>query len=449
MPIIQRSSKAGAPRNNEALTQSGSLPRASFLNRLWKIVNKPAILVLLWLYVAIQLGVTFAALPKRVNRIDFSVYYASATALRQGINPYTADLTPIASQFHLDLGPLVRGDFSPVFLSCFEALTHFNPRTAYWIWFGLNVILLGEALTLLLSELRTGVAALAALMLLYEPLAEHFGYAQSQIVVLLLLVLMLRWLKEGHDALAGIALGVAGALRVFPLVLGGYLLLRKKWRALVPATLVVALASVIAVAVAGFSVCISFLSAALFYTQYEFAGVFKAISLSDFVSRLFWYALGTHLGYIPDLCRRLTGVLADFALLLLTMRATVITDDARVFSLWIVTSILISPIAWVHYMVLMFIPFLQLAHAAQEETCSSRALWAMVISYLLLEVPFYFLHAAGGHNSRLLSIGIGELYFVALALAYLSVYWLAVDSPAPTKDNLRFSSRARWLTPPP
>ena len=70
----------------------------------------------------------------------------------------------------------------------------------------------------------------------------------------------------------------------------------------------------------------------------------------------------------------------------LTVAATVRlkgTDpDWRALGMWIVASVLLSPIAWIYYMVLFFIPFVQLAAAGSSG--SRRAQGTAVLSYVLM-----------------------------------------------------------------
>jgi Glycosyltransferase family 87 len=415
--------------------QASSFPSAapklddSLLKRLWVLANKPVILVVIWLGAIMHLAAVFAKLPQRAAQTDFSVYYTSATMLRAGLNPYTTDITPAARRLGLDVGPLTHDDSMPFFLLCFAPLTRLSPKAAYWVWFGTNSAVLALVIVLLLQGLGRGKLLLAALMLPYQPVAEHFAYARTEILILLMLVLMLHWLEEGHDGAAGLILALAGALRAFPLVLAGYLLLRGQWRALFYTAVGLAIISIITVAMLGLPLCASFVNGALFSAQYQFAAMFLDVSLSAFVSRLFWYPMGPHLGHSLEVLRGVAVVSADLAVLVLTIRVTLASSDkSRAFSLWIVTSILLSPIAWVHYMVLVFILFAQLALAASQGRCSDRAIWAMLASYVLLKIPNDLLEMARHRHSPVFFFGIGELYFFTLVLAYLSAYWLAADS---------------------
>ena len=110
-----------------------------------------------------------------------------------------------------------------------------RPVPSYWTWFGLNVLALGLAFVLLLQNGRFDFAkemTFVALAILYPPLLNHFKFGQSQIVVLLCLVLMMSSLRRDNQPLAGILLAFASMLRVFPIMMVGYLVVERKWRAL-------------------------------------------------------------------------------------------------------------------------------------------------------------------------------------------------------------------------
>src|ERR1700694_4215969 len=73
------------------------------------------------------------------RKIDFSVYYASAWAMRQLLNPYKTDIAQIANEIGLDTNTINRATDPPTFLVCFEPLTLMSPRRAYWTWTWLNL----------------------------------------------------------------------------------------------------------------------------------------------------------------------------------------------------------------------------------------------------------------------------------------------------------------------
>jgi Glycosyltransferase family 87 len=209
-----------------------SLPFAS----LAALLARPPLIVTLWVVATMSLGALALHLPERGNREDFSSYYASAWTLRAGGNPYIRDLDPAANRLGLHLGLLKRAAYTPTFILCFELLTLLRPQAAYWTWQTLNAIALCVAMLLLLDGTpgigRREALLLAPLMLIYPPLGDHFAYGQCQFMLLLMLVLMLRSMERGWDATAGLFLALAGLLKAFPLFIGGYLLLRRRWAAL-------------------------------------------------------------------------------------------------------------------------------------------------------------------------------------------------------------------------
>jgi hypothetical protein len=80
--------------------------------------------------------------------------------------------------------------------------------------------------------------------------------------------------------------------------------------------------------------------------------------------------------------------------------------------------VLLAPTAWVHYLVLMLLPFIMMAIAAKCGRASHRAIWMAVASFRI---------AFGEHPHGILRSLAGEGSFMTLATAYVSAYWFATD----------------------
>src|SRR5262249_54466970 len=106
--------------------------------------------------------------------------------------------------------------------------------------------------------------------------------------------------------------------------------------------------------------------------------------------------------------------------------------------LWIMTAILVSPTSWFYYLVLLAIPMVKLSAAAANDRTSRRALWIGVATYSLAWIYF----SAVDIRSRQLALHPDTLVWRAGAspvalLAYLSLYWFAVDPGASDRERAR------------
>ena len=93
----------------------------------------------------------------------------------------------------------------------------------------LSAIAFALALALLFDRFRLGgtAPAVVALILLSPPVTTHLWYGQSQFLILLLLVLVMRRLWHRRDELAGLALVAAMPFKAFPAVIIGYMLTQR------------------------------------------------------------------------------------------------------------------------------------------------------------------------------------------------------------------------------
>lgn len=403
--------------------QKTTLRRGVSLKRFATVLKQPRIAALLWILAILHLIWVFSLLPGREKKIDFSVYYTAAVAVHAHINPYTADLTPLAKRLGLNLDTQTHIAETPFFLLAFEPLATVSPEAAYWIWFSISLAALGLSMILLLSRVGSGSAALGALMLLYPPLTRHFLIAQSQILVLLLLTCLLLALEKEKDALSGFLLAVAGALRAYPLAMAAYLLLTRRLRALASTVLFLVIITALTVFSLGPSFCLAWFDGLLYAAK--FGANPLAVSLPTFISRFFWFGFGMELAGPLALWRSGTIAIAEAALLVLSTRATLRSPKHVGFSVWIVAAILLSPIAWTHYLVLLFIPFSEMAARADRGEWSERAIWAMIGSYVLTVAASIAMGSLPTDRELSRWIWVGQGFSASVLLAYLSVYWLA------------------------
>jgi hypothetical protein len=392
-------------------------------------LTESPIIVVLWVGAILHALLIFGQIRGRVTRWDFSHYYLSALAMRAGLNPYTTDLRPLGQV--LGIEGIEHATYPPAFLLCFEPLTLMTPRAAYWTWFGINVAALALALALLFREipsLRTRqIMVLIPLAILYPPLGTHFFYAQTQVLILLLFVLMMWAMGRGYERTAGLFLALAGLIKIFPLLMVGYFVTRHRWRAVSYTAAGVIAGVLVTIAMVGVQRSLGFMNGVHSITSYEFIARPANIALGAFVSRLFWYASGTMgggEGALLGWVRPIVALAAQLLLLGLTARATWAAKaardaDWRAFSLWVVATILLAPTAWIHYAVLLLIPFGLVAAAGWASRAGAGAIWLTLASYALLALAMGF-EPRLERGAPLAAIFVDECAFISVLLAYCS-----------------------------
>jgi hypothetical protein len=408
-------------------------------DRIAVALRRPAVLVSLWIAAVYKFVLAFLTLPPLAHRLDFVCYYDSALALRMGLDPYTSNLSAIGNRFGFETGPLIYGVDTPFFLLLFEPLTRFPPATAFAIWTLFNLVVLGAAIYLLLVR-RPGLDAstgwlLGALILAFYPVGWNFFWAQTQVLIMAVLVLAMRAMEDEREGTAGLMVALAGLLRAYPFLLLGYFAVRRKWRALKFAIVGAIAGALIPVAFFGFAQCFSWVHGAAWVSNHDRMIFPFVISIAPFVSRMFWAVFGRA---AIDWPRHVAILGADAIILGMTVRVTLAgvgrrDDNFRNYSLWIVTTAMLSPIAWHHYLVLLVIPFVQIVIATVQNRASRRALWMALASYLLacVSVPITFRLLA--HPTAFqrafpsLSAPLLETGFFTLLMGYIAAYWFAVD----------------------
>jgi hypothetical protein len=411
--------------------------------RIATAMRQPAILAVVWICALLVLIGTLTRMPGQWHRRDFSNYYESAWALRHGIDPYSMNLTPIGTQLSLETNWLVHASETPPFLLCFEPLTRLRPQLAFWIWTAINFSTLAIAMYLLLADRRglTGRTAwlLAGLMLMSAPVNLNFYWGQSQLIILALMVAAMRSMERDRDGAAGLLIAAAALLRAYPLLLVGYFVFRRKWRAVFFAAAGIAVGGFATIAILGLSQSLSFVHAALWLTDYRVVNRVDDLSLGPFVSRMFWAITNTTSGSSVDWVRRVAMATADAVVLGLIIRATLADPDRRdpdwrIYSLWIATAIMLTPVGWHHYLVLLAIPFVQMVASAAQGRSRSRAIWMAASAYLLSAISlraFSRFMVPPPTEFQLtfpwLARVLEETSFIALLTGYIAAYWFATD----------------------
>lgn len=296
---------------------------------------------------------------------DFPSYYIAAQRLLRGEDAY-GGLQEAARRLGIADYFIDAAVNPPTFTVAVVWLAFFPYAVSWGAWQVLSLAALAAALALLLraagptfspaARLRLVCAALLA-----PPLTFHLLYAHTELFMLLALAAAWLLLRRGKEVPAGILLGLAAAIRLYPLFLLLYLALRRAWKGLLAAA-AAGLAWVgLAVLAAGPASFPHYLAALRgdVSTLYARWGNF---SLWGSVHKLasIWPALAERTALRDGLALALSA-----GVLLLTLGLARRMEPDRAYGLFIVGALLASPLSWIYYQVLLYIPLFFLARDLQ------------------------------------------------------------------------------------
>ncbi len=198
------------------------------------------------------------ALPRAWQHLntDFPNYYVTARLLHEGYNTNRIyewiwlqrqkDRMGIRPSDQPVVGFVPHTPFSALVM---WPLTYWPPLTAKRIWIVCNLLLVVAVAVLLQSLTRLPWRRVALLIGLNYPLLRNLEYGQYYLLLLLLITAALWTYLQDRRLLAGVLLGVAAGLKIFPVFFLLYFLRKRDLRAtmgLLGGTLATVIASVLA-----------------------------------------------------------------------------------------------------------------------------------------------------------------------------------------------------------
>ncbi len=421
-----------------------------------RIFSKPAVAGLLTVCAASSLLMLLFHMSGW-KMMDFSQFYVGGAALRRGIDPYRTSLVSLADQLGMSLGcchenatyaleapthgPLANklstccwseSIYPPLFVACWMPLSYLSAHTVYRLWQGCQFFSLAALLYLLIAADRSLTPAtrvsLASLGVLFYPVYENIYMAQVQVPMLLGLIIVQRLLTRRADASAGLLLAFLAHMKLYPLVVAGYLVIRGRWRAIAWLGVGIIAGAVLAGLAAGWPFVMEFPS-----RLRNLSNSIGQHSISAHVRDLLqWLAPG-----FPQKWTWLMVMLGQGAAIAVagwcTFKSnTGLHDDAPAFSIWIVLAALLGP-GWSHYGVMLLMPFALIAACAiRREPVNPAIVWMVAFTYLLASLPnhvFYFF--------RHYSVFTGYSNF--LLLGFIATLWFAWEAgrrPAPAGHSV-------------
>ena len=276
-------------------------------------------------------------------------------------------------------------------------------------WNVLSLLLLAVSLRWLVRELGIpfkawSVMPTVTILLLCNPFRQQVNQGQFNLLLLFLLVAI--WLAGRSERvwLAGTLLAMATAVKLFPGFLFLYFLLRRDWRIVAVGVAGVAVIGVAAGFAFGWESYRKYVAEVLPQVN-DYRGGWLNASLVGFCTRLFDPAAVSEqvepLWRNPLFAKLSAGVMC-LSVVVVWSRRVLRADTAdkrdRVFGMGLVAMLLVSPITWDHYFLLLLLPLAQVWRDVSVSGRGRISFLVMVIVLCLNPVLVWPYFIAGGRG---------------------------------------------------
>jgi hypothetical protein len=415
---------------------------------------RPRFWALVLAIVSLTHGPTFvdSLRPAATEGVDFFQEWASAKNLLHGLPIYT-DLEQTAN-LYLGYKRLPGEELlftknahppSSILLALPVTPLSYPDATLVWnvvslVAFGITLWMIAHAL--LVAPPRWFVFPTIALLLLCNPLRQQVN--QGQLNLLLLFLLTSGWVAErrGSERLAGLLFGTAAAIKLFPGFFLLYYMLRQRWTIVAYGIGTFVVVTAATVLVLGSETYVAYfrdvlpqvstyrngwinLSLAGFWTKWFEAGALSPMPLPP-LPRLLAPLWSAPLLAKAGLVVSALAVLGVWARAVMRSRTTREIDLA--FGLTLVTMVLLSPLSWDHYLLLLTLPVCQLWIGVSNWRRARMVLLVLLVCIWLNPITFWNLlippsYDSGSFAEKLRTLTAVSLQFFALA----GIFALAVQ----------------------
>jgi hypothetical protein len=329
----------------------------------WFWIALTAVVVALW-----GAGWYVRLTQQRGKLHDFVQEWTSARNHFRGEPIYQSLAVSVSREFgpeYVRLLPIQVNAHPPASVLLFLPLAAFDYLTAYRIWIGALAICLATSICLIIRPAALNYSwwtllPITCTVLTCDPVALDILYGQFNSFLLLLITGSWAAYRSHHGYVAGVLLGVAAAIKVFPAFLCLYFVVKRQWMHLFAAAAAAVLCNGVAGLVLGWDCFGAYVSEVLPQVD-TFRDWWGNISLAGFWSRLL-HAPSRHVEPLLDHPALAQLMYFGSALIVTAVaawkahRAQSTADEDLAFSTLVVTMLLVSPIAWSHYAVMLALP---------------------------------------------------------------------------------------------
>lgn len=407
-------------------------------------------LFVIYLCVAGLINISFSAqalLKPYVYKKDFIQEYLLAKATLSGVNPYLP-LPDLAQQF---IGRLPNPIFPhptphppPVALIAWP-LGFMDYQAAAIVWFVFEIICIALSLSILLKWSRVKrrfcilMIGLLAIFV-WNPFWEELVFGQLMTILLLLLLLSWQSFCVGCPIRGGVLLGIVISLKlvVWPILL--FLALINNWRAVFASITAILMINVASMLLLGYETILLYYCSVGGMISKLYRGFVSNFSLWTVGFRLFEGTGSPVIAgatappiFMSAVLAHCVAVVLPLILLIVGLILALRSHDFDIsFAIMICVSILVNPIAWVHYLILALFPLWVIAQTLLRYHFPRTETHVTIICGLLLLISHRRLHDFAVSLSATSAIGdsvsvnpwILVIFTMLPAILVLTLIWL-------------------------
>lgn len=360
----------------------------------WRAMGSTILLAILILFF---LSIITAYAQKPASS-DFLKFYSSARFFWEDQSIYTpVTLDTITNVQNIDpdllitpIHPNLNPPFQTLLTSPLGLLSY---DTAFWTWSLLSLALGLLSIYLIYDAYRhelhnSHVFELSIIFLLFFPTILSIISGQFSIILFFLITLSWMSARSGKDRLAGIALGFAFSLKIFSGLFIPVFIVQRRWKLLKWYLGTFFLCNFLAVYAIGLNDHFEYLRTISSITWYSASW---NASLMGFFTRIFGGSVGVPLINSPTIGLFLTLVVSILAVVLLLWSAKLGDNDNKydfdlVFSITIISMLLVSPLGWIYYFIVLIIPLIVAWYAAKQQG-DILLKWLLIVAWILCTIP--------------------------------------------------------------
>ncbi len=338
---------------------------------------------------------------------DFNTYYYGTVNLLKGVNPYI----PTENMFAAFIYP------PPSFIF-FTLLTLFSYGLSEKVFALFSVVCFLASIGILFRIFKVrfftplGLVIIIALLNFF-PEKFTLGMGQFNNIILVLTSLFLLSYLRKKDYLAGVFLGLAISLKLFPVLLIIYLIIDRRWKIIFSTGFVFATLYILSYFYVGNSIAAYFLHSVMpsligsqvdaYYNQSLMAFLNRSIS-DVVVARIIGSAIGM-------------GLLIMSSVVILKYKKPNTLSKILCMSNLITLNIILNSIAWQHHYIWLIIPFLATLFYLKDKKMSAKYYFFLILSFLLVSANLR-------NPSGLATILQSHVFYGAILLYFLQLHLL-------------------------